>query len=684
MKKTLHRATPILIVTYAMAGLGAFSASLVSELGPAFVVISLAALALSALFSALKKEILIPHRAWTLFAILLFAYFLVDYLVLSEGLIGSAARFLTVLAAAKLFDLNTDRDYMTLYGLVFFQILAAAASTVSPVFFAIISTFIISAIWAMILFNIKGEYLAEHPDAENLPGGIFGMRFFAFTVGLSVSSIIITLALFFTIPRVGIGLLPKKTLDTVKVSGFSERVELGAIGPVKNDPTIVMRVTLPDANPPQAPLYFRGQSLDAYDGTAWSRAERPKRPVEARGQGLFTVRGYEKDMLEQRIMLEPLDTDVLFAADRPHGVMGTFARLWTDGAGSIHLYSPPYSRIEYTAFSTIAQGGLADSSEPIEANLDASIASEKVRTLVAGITANTASDSQKAEAISEYLRTNYRYTLSPASNAAVPPLDDFLFNSKEGYCEHYATALAVMLRVAGVPTRIATGFVRGEWNSYGKYYVVRQQDAHTWVEARMDGKWASLDPTPQIGLTGVESSSEISLFFDSLRYKWMRYIVRYTLSDQMKAASTVEGGLTSFIRKLGDELGFLTGGKGPRRARAGEFDFGPAMAAVVLIALLAVLYMTRKKQAAGARELPDYYLEMTAILKKKGFLRGDSETPLEFAGRVGIKDVALITDAYNAERFGKIRPSAVELDRISASLARIATITRLKEKGKSL
>lgn len=530
----------------------------------------------------------------------------------------------------------------------------------------------------MMLFNIKGEYLNEHPDAEKLPSGVFGPSFFAFTVILSTASIVITLALFFLIPRVGIGLLPKKTLDTVKVSGFSERVELGAIGPIKNDPTIVMRVTFPEAPHPAEPLYFRGQSLDLYDGASWSRAEREKLKIESRGQGLYTIRGYEKDMLEQRILLEPLDTDVLFAADRPNGVLGSFTHLWTDGAGAIHLYSPPYSRIEYTAFSTLrsrgANSAIKAEAGPVKANLDSRAVSEAVRTLAIETTVGAESDSAKAEKISEYLNKNYRYTLKPASRAGVAPLDDFLFGSKEGYCEHYATALAVMLRATGVPTRIVTGFVQGEWNAYGNYLVVRQEDAHTWVEAYMDGAWTSFDPTPQAGLGGAAPSSNTSLFMDSLRYKWMRYIVRYTLSDQMKAAQSVEGGLTSFIQRLREDFEFLTGNEGRAPRKSGvTAKSGMTVGIIMVIAILVIYLKTAAKRGKGADKAPGYYIKMEAILKKKGFLRKAFETPLEFAGRVKIKDVTLITEAYNAERFGHTRATPAELRRIDEGLTRLNT-----------
>ena len=116
------------------------------------------------------------------------------------------------------------------------------------------------------------------------------------------------------------------------------------------------------------------------------------------------------------------------------------------------------------------------------------------------------------------------------------PVDDFLFNSKRGYCEHYASAMVLMLRTIGIPARIVTGFYGGEFNEYGGYVIVRQSNAHSWVEAAIDGRWRLFDPTPPV----VERrASAIGYLLDMLRMKWNRYVVAFSASDQKEIIRTL-------------------------------------------------------------------------------------------------------------------------------------------------
>ena len=155
---------------------------------------------------------------------------------------------------------------------------------------------------------------------------------------------------------------------------------------------------------------------------------------------------------------------------------------------------------------------------------------EKVKQLALGITAGINNDALKAIAIERYLRENYIYTLSTsAPPEGVSPIEDFLFNSRKGYCEHYATAMIMMLRSIGIPSRIVTGFYGGEMNSYGGYMIVRQSNAHSWVEALINKKWLRFDPTPAVA---AERPSAIVMYLDMLKMQWNRYIVSYSSYDQ--------------------------------------------------------------------------------------------------------------------------------------------------------
>jgi len=116
-------------------------------------------------------------------------------------------------------------------------------------------------------------------------------------------------------------------------------------------------------------------------------------------------------------------------------------------------------------------------------------------------------------------------------DSGVNPVKDFLFNSKKGFCEHYATAMVLMLRSIGIPSRIVTGFAGGDLNEYGGYLIIRQSHAHSWVEAVIDGFWLTFDPTP-VKIT--EKPSSVILLIDMLKMKWQRYVIGYSLYDQKK------------------------------------------------------------------------------------------------------------------------------------------------------
>src|SRR5947207_3960423 len=109
---------------------------------------------------------------------------------------------------------------------------------------------------------------------------------------------------------------------------------------------------------------------------------------------------------------------------------------------------------------------------------------------------------------------------------------------RSGNCEYFAAALAVMLRTLDVPARVVNGFQRGEWNPYGGYWVVRMRDAHSWVEAHIDGAWVTLDPSPR-GAVPAAPISTLTLYVDGLRMRWYRYVVGWSRQDQVNTAGAV-------------------------------------------------------------------------------------------------------------------------------------------------
>ena len=680
----------ITIITFLTVGVGFSAICLVEELSPAYIAFAGIVTALSLLINIKERFSKRPPAfLWNMLAAFVFIFFLADYFAISKTLAGAGARFLTILIVLKLYDLKSARDYLLLYVLVFFELLSAASSTVNPLFFVVLSLFIISSIWAMIVFSIKKDFEVYRNDAE-MPDNMFGWAFFLATIAVTAASILMTLALFFVIPRMGVGLFEKKTLSTIKVSGFSDTVELGSIGQVKLDPTVVMRVGY-DTPPPATskPLYLRGTAMDSYDGKSWRRTDEKKTLLKKGKNGVFSSGIYKKTPVTgQRIMLEPLETDVIFTPAEWVEISAAFNNLWTDASGALYLPSPPYSRIEYTVTSHMpkdmddenmvehtGEGGknlsrylqLPPGPEDIIAlSSNITVLSSSITALSSNITEKTGSDLDRAKAIERYLKENYRYTLNPRKGRGKTPLDDFLFFTKEGYCEHYATAMAIMLRARGIPSRLVTGFAGGQWNGFGNYYLIRQEDAHTWVEAYIKGRgWMKFEPTASAGLSTPVGSSSLGLYLDSLRWRWARHVIGYSFSDQIRIARNVEinaGGLMAFIKRN------IPGLSGKRRADLKAFSIIVFAAGAALFFLFMVFL---KRNAAACRKTPGFYLQMLKVLKKKGFAKKDCETPLEFAKRTRSSPVLRLTEIFQLERYGERAPSEREKTEVKTLLSLI-------------
>jgi transglutaminase-like putative cysteine protease len=674
-----------------MATLGLLSSGLVTEISSTFLfaAIFLVLTSVPVNLRGGKGPIKKSKTLWNLAAIGLFIYFSVNYLFIGQDLLASAARFLMILAAIKLFDLQSPRDFFIFYSLVFFQILSAAASSISPLFLLIISVFIISAIWAMIVFTIKGEYDSYYPvkggaDVGRLPAKLFPPSFFLATVALTFCSILITLFLFFLIPRVGIGFFDSRTEAGLKVSGFSEKISLGDFGAVKKDTTVVMRIELPGGPLPRGRrLYIRGQSLDTYIDSGWEATVRKKTRIWKKEDNRYVLAQGIKigpELIEQRIMLEPLDTDVIFAAGRPVIIEGRFPTLFTNNSGSLYLPNTPYSRIEYTAFSTLNPR----TREPLQEEADylgISAISPGIIELARKITDGARDENRKALLIERYLKENYLYTLNPETKRGSSPLESFLLETKEGYCEHFATAMVLLLRATGVQARIVTGFLNGEWNEYGNYYLVRQQDAHSWVEARVDGYWTRLDPTPSVGLTGMVTTSTFSMYLDSLKFKWRRYIIRYSLTDQFKLGREVEARTNRMVTKL--RIFYRALSETLSRARPltlKELTKKPVFIGAILILIITslLIFMSLRigkgglgKERGSKRKRPDFYLSMESYLSSNGIDRLLGETPGEFAKRTKRAEVVFITTCFEALRYGHRELTKVDRKEIEESLKRL-------------
>ena len=246
------RLTSVLLATIGFLGLIA-----TGELPPTLVIVGLLALALSIASGAawakgtvLEKLGQFSRRIWNIFLIGACLALLVAWALLSMDILTSAVHFLLVLMVTKLFTLRGRKDYLHLYAISFLEVLASAALTQELWYALIFCAYLFVAIWVLLLYHLRNEAEERMPvsagmEQEGSSAALSGMvtgQFFWTTNAVAAGTLCLTLVLFFVIPRIGIGYFPKNRPDLIRTSGFSDTVDLGVIGAIKLDPTVVMRV----------------------------------------------------------------------------------------------------------------------------------------------------------------------------------------------------------------------------------------------------------------------------------------------------------------------------------------------------------------------------------------------------------------------------------------------------------
>ncbi|MGC3975448.1 MAG: DUF3488 and transglutaminase-like domain-containing protein [Nitrospira sp.] len=539
----------------------------------------------SGVISGALSRLRFSALTWNIFLLLAFAGFWIDLFLISQEILPAGIHFLVLLLVNKLSNLDQRRDFLHLYAISLIALLASAALTTQIWYAPFFLVYLVIGVWTLLLYHLlqEQEELAEPqqghthaaPSAAPLPR--LTTRFFWATNAMAASAFGITLLFFFLIPRVGVGFFQNNHGENLRTTGFSEHVDLGVMGPVKQDPSIVMRVELPEHSGQDSkwePLYLRGVAYNRYDGKSWSNSLPHRRMLTELPEGTFTLRASGPKsstparQLKLEILLEPLDTTVLFGSPFPTSVKGHFLSLQSDLMGSLYLPFPLHTRSQYIVYSSPTSLNAAEKKSAAlvypdfiqQHYLQVPAVNEQVLELARQITRPATSVAQAVAMVHTHLLTHYRYNLDVPSLQSPHPLEDFLLTRKTGYCEHYATAMVMMLRSVGIPARLVTGFLATEWNAFGGYYTVRQRDAHAWVEVYFpQSGWITMDPTPPspdgVGPTWWQSANSA---MDSIRLRWDRMFVHYSAHDQFTVVQGIREGGEAVRAGLSETLSALS------------------------------------------------------------------------------------------------------------------------------
>jgi transglutaminase-like putative cysteine protease len=670
------------LATYLLVADGFAAFSLAGVLGPAATLGAAAAIAATWWADRLRARV--RPRVVTAAGGALLVFLVVDAAFLADSFYDSIVRLLLLLLLYKLATWQTARDVIHVGGLTFFMLVAASAVTINVAFLGIFVAFLVIGTWTFTLVHLRQEAEEYSPSGaaalEAAPVVTPGFL----TIGLffSLAALLLTGAIFLILPRVGRAFIPLQAKAGVMATGFSDRVELGGTGPIQTDATVAIRAYLPDyaeGQPAPEGLRWRGLTLDRFDGSVWSSSSPWRRPVPRRAEGLFPYQRPDarRAMVRYEVELELAGTNVLFAPARLVALASAVPVLLADAAGSAFLPQRAAGRLLYTVY---AQPGAETVSG--EATLPPPMATRflelppmapRVRALTRELAGETVDPLQKARRLEAGLRRRNRYSLTLQRDPRYDPVEDFLFEQRVGHCEYFATALAVMLRLEGVPTRVVTGFQQGEWNEFGRYFTVRQRDAHAWVEAFIPGTgWIALDASPrtefEAGLGGAAGLP--ARYLDYLRSRWVRYVVDYNLRDQFQAALALHRETARLRAGAGDTLAGLTRRVG---LLAGSWRW---LAGVGALGAAALLVLRRRGGVVGGRRAAAarFYARLQRVLARRGLVPADGETPLELARRAAGAEPTLapaeeITRLYYRVRFGEEPLTPDESARVGALLA---------------
>ncbi len=446
------------------------------------------------------------------------------------------------------------------------------------------------------------------------------------------------LVLFFLFPRIGpLWTVPIKT--HVGKTGISDEMKPGDISQLSQSDEVAFRVRFEGEIPPRNELYWRGLVFSKVEDGTWTglsyyripAAERRARDVEKRG-----------DPLRYSVIMEPTQQNWLFAL--------RYAQSGTPGvmeASDYRVFSPVIVE-DQKRYDVITWR---------EATLDAELSAwrretelklpgegnPRTRALAVQMRAAAADDNEFVQAVlRKFNREPYVYTLRPPTLAADNGMDQFLFDSRRGFCEHYAYAFVLMMRAAGVPARVVAGYQGGEVNPVNQTVIVHQFDAHAWAEVWLAGRgWVRVDPTAAVSPDRVELGLEqalrgegtfladsplsplryrnvnwinqLRLRYDALTYRWQSWVVGFDSERQFDL--------------LRNWLGEVS-------ARRFALVFVGSWALVLFGVAFSLM---RQRDTRRLRPLDKQYLKACERLAREGVPRVAGETPGQYAARVGAR-----------------------------------------------
>ena len=620
---------------------------------------------------------------------------LVQMLRLGSGtdILEAAVEFAAALQVIRVLTREGAAHDQQIILLALLHLIAGAVVGGGLAYGACFLAFLVVAPGALVLSHLRreveGNYQQGARDRTGLPVDVprilrsrrvVSRQLLVFTCSLSIPIFLFTALLFVLFPRVGLSLFLINPGAGTRVVGFAEEVNLGRVGTIRSDPTIVMRVfpaTVPSPAPQRLGLYLAGAKFDEYDGRAWRRTQSGRQLADQVAGSFrlgFPVGQPQKNRM--RIDLEPISPQVLFLPEQvltftlhpPDSALPDHREpgIFVDGEEIYSYEGGDGQGLRYFVQQADLMGRRP--LHPVPAHRHRYLGlppklSDKVAALARRWAPEGLAPFEAARAIERRLRIDYTYDLSSPSGSSANPLEHFLFESKRGHCEYYSTAMAMMLRTLDIPSRNVTGFVGGTYNRFGEFYAVRQADAHSWVEALLPKRgWVRFDPTPPAGALPDAHPGAISTIremLEALSQRWDRHVVGYDLNQQVSLWRDIVRKYRGFQPKSSSRSGAT-----PSPKRIGLALFG----VLLLGGSLYLYYRTRTKrdeddnppdaETVARLQAAALYQKLELVMAKRGIPRAVGIPPWRHASSIADADhpdaeeVLELTERYLTARFG--------------------------------
>ncbi|GAB6095758.1 protein-glutamine gamma-glutamyltransferase TgpA [Desulfatiferula olefinivorans] len=584
-----------------------------------------------------RKKLGLPPR-WIFRLLALGAFAAV--VVTSRGRFSGDAGIglLCLMASLKPFEIQTARDRMITVFLAYFMVASGMffSTTLEMSLYLFFSVIVISGLLIRI----------NHREVPLRSGLILSLT-------MTLQALPLAVILFTAFPRIQGGLWGIQQRRTGLV-GLSGTLSPGSLsGLVKND-AVAFRAAFDGPVPPSSDSYFRGLVFDSFDGRRWR---------EVRQTPPLTRTVSDTDTVTCDIILEPHSERWLFGPDYPVSVSDGYLLLDNH---TVRSRERVVSKIRYTVRS--ARGGETgehDGWSWVSRSLPAQ-SNPRTRDLARRFRSEASTDQALVDIVLDFFHSEpFYYTENPPL-LGQDPVDEFLFRTRRGYCEHYASAFAVLMRAADIPARVVGGYLGGDLNPYGNYLIVRQARAHAWAEVWLDGRgWVRVDPTAAVAAERVEgggtgtiqadggggdASETRGLFdtltknllmgWDSLNYLWYARVMSYTAQSQ---------------RQLFERLGISLSTLKDRLALLGMALVLAGGVTLLIVLWLALRARVPEDPVAGVYRILDRKLE------RVGLSRRPHEGPKTWGRRVAASrpdlapEVTEMLHDYEALRYAQVQ-----------------------------